>query len=236
MRRLLLLLSWYSLLHLTSASAADLPGIMHYGLDVRFLLKEQRVNVVATLAITNSTKKSFTEIPFLLYRLLTVKAAGNPAGTPFPFEQDIVQLHDEPSLQARRVIVTLPSPLQPNDTVTLSLAYDGFIFGYPEVMAYVQDRIDEDYSLLRPDAFAYPVLAEPTFASALAANDTKFSYDVTATVPKGYQVACGGEKVESKTDSDSSMFVFRSKKPTWRIDVAVARFAVLGDPGDKLAV
>jgi hypothetical protein len=235
-RELFLVTSFYFLFQLTSASAADLPAVMHYRLDVRFVLKEQRVNVVAMLAIKNSTKKSFTEIPFLLYRLLTVKAVANLAGTPFPFEQNIVQLNDEPSLQARQVIVTPLSPLQPNDSVKLVLTYDGFIFGYPEVMAYVKDRIDENYSLLRPDAFAYPVLAEPTFASVLAANDTKFTYDVTATVPKGYHVACGGEMVDSGTDFDSSTFAFRSKKPTWRIDVAVARFAVLGNPDDNLAV
>jgi aminopeptidase N len=134
------------------------------------------------------------------------------------------------------VVVDLGSPLRPNDSVTVVLTHSGFIFGYPEVLAYVKDRIDENYSLLRPDAFAYPVLAEPTFASALAANDTKFTYDVTATVPKGFRVACGGEAVDSRINSDSSTFLFRSKIPTWRIDVAVAKFAVLSNPDDQLVV
>ncbi|HEX9655945.1 MAG TPA: M1 family aminopeptidase, partial [Bacteroidota bacterium] len=136
----------------------------------------------------------------------------------------------------REVVVNLPFPLKPDDSVTVVLTYSGFIFGYPEVMAYVKDRIDENYSLLRPDAFAYPVLAEPTFASALAANDTKFTYEVIATVPNEYNVACGGELVDSRIDSVHSTFTFRSKIPTWRIDVAVAKFTTLIDSNDRIVI
>lgn len=236
MKRSFPLMPLLCLLQLTSAMASDLPGVIRYKLDVSFALKEQRINVVATLSIKNSTKKSFTELPFLLYRLLAVQAVDNSAGTPLPFKQGIVQLRDEPSLQTREVIITLPALLQPDDSVTVVLTYDGFIFGYPEVMAYVKDRIDEQYSLLRPDAFAYPQLAEATYASSLAANDTKFTYEVTATVPKGYRVACGGKLTDSRTDSVHSTFVFRSKIPTWRIDVAVAKFQILSNADDQIVV
>jgi hypothetical protein len=217
-------------------SASDLPSVLHYKLDVQFQLKEQRVSVVATLSIRNTTSKPQTKLPFLLYRLLSVERVTDNGGASLPFKQDVMQLRDEPSLQAREVVVDLQSPLRPNDSATVVMMYGGFVFGYPEVMAYVKDRIDENYSLLRPDAFAYPVLAEPTFASALAANDTRFTYDITATVPKGYRVACGGEAVGSRINSDSSTFVFRSKIPTWRMDVAVAKFAILSNPDDQLVV
>jgi hypothetical protein len=232
--RLFLLVPFLSLLQ--STSAADLPSVTHYRLDVQFQLKDQRVAVVAALSVTNATDKPCTKLPFILYRLLSVDRVSDNAGAPLSFNQDVVQLRDEPSLQAREVVVDLRSPLKPNDSVTVVLTYSGFIFGYPEVMAYVKDRIDEDYSLLRPDAFAYPVLAEPTFASALAANDTKFTYAIAATVPKGYHVACGGEAVGSRTNSDSSTFLFRSKIPTWRMDIAVAKFAVISNPNDQLVV
>jgi hypothetical protein len=234
MKTLFLLLLSVFLIQRTSAS--DLPAVTHYKLNVQFQLKEQQVAAIAVLSIKNTTGKPHTKLPFLLYRLLSVERVSDNAGASLTFSQDVVQLHDEPSLQAREVIVDLASPLKPNDSVTVVLTYGGFIFGYPEVMAYVKDRIDEDYSLLRPDAFAYPILAEPTFTSALAASDTKFTYDITATVPKGYRVACGGEAVDSYTKSDSSTFLFRSKIPTWRMDVAVAKFAVLSNPSDQLVV
>lgn len=236
MKRLFLLSTLLCFFQTMSSMASNLPAVTHYKLDVRFALKEQRVSVVAALSITNTTNKSYTKLPLLLYRLLTVEKVRTRAGAPFAFKQDIVQLTDEPSLQAKEVAVDLQSPLHPNDSVTIVLTYTGFIFGYPEVMAYVRDRIDEDYSLLRPDAFAYPVLAEATYASYLAANDTKFTYEVSATVPKEYHVACGGELVDSRIGPDSSMFLFRSKISTWRIDVAVAKFAVLSSPADQLVV
>lgn len=219
-----------------SATALDLPAVVHYGLNTQFHLKDKRVSIVATLTIRNITDQTHSQLPFLLYRLLTVKRVSDRAGTPLAFNQDIGQLRDTPSLQAREVIVNLRSPLRPNDTVTIVLAYDGFIFGYPEVMAYVRDRIDENYSLLRPDAFAYPILAKPTFASALAANDTRFTYEVTATVPAEYRVACGGELVDSQIGSKNSTFVFRSKSPTWRIDIAAAKFSVMSNPTERLVV
>ncbi len=236
MRRLFLIAVLLSLCETTSATALDLPAVTHYKLKVQFHLKEQRVSILATLSIRNITDQSHTQLPFLLYRLLTVNHVSDRTGTPVPFKQDIGQLRDGPSLQAREVIVNLRSPLRPDDTVTVVLEYDGFIFGYPEVMAYVRDRIDENYSLLRPDAFAYPILAKPTFASSLAANDTKFTYEVTATVPTEYRVACGGELVDSQVGSKNSTFVFRSKIPTWRIDVAVAKFTVLSNATDQLVV
>jgi aminopeptidase N len=134
------------------------------------------------------------------------------------------------------VTVDLHSPLKPNDLVTIVLTYGGFIFGYPEVMAYVKDRIDENYSLLRPDTFAYPMLAEPTFVSVIASYDTKFTYYITERVPKDYRVACGGDMIDSHNISDSSTFVFRSKISTWRINVAVAKFMVLNNSIDNLVV
>jgi aminopeptidase N len=103
-------------------------------------------------------------------------------------------------------------------------------------MAYVRDRIDEEYSLLRPDAFAFPVLAGSSFASTLAANDTKFTYQVSTTVSRGYLVACGGELLDSASRGDSSIFTYRSKLPTWRIDLAVAQFNVLRSAADNITV
>ena len=216
--------------------AAELPAVIHYDLDVRFALKEQRVKIVAAMTIRNDTDEPCRELPFLLYRLFAVEKVCTDAGAPLPFRQDIVQLSDEPTLQARRVLVTLPVALRPRDSLKMTVTYEGFMFGYPEVMAYVRDTIDEDYSLLRPDAFAFPILADATFASQLAANDTKFTYGIAATVPKDYTAVCGGEFISLQTKLDKATYLYRSKIPTWRIDLAVARFSVLGSPADKLTV
>ena len=221
----------------SQAGELDLPKVTHYGLKVRFLLKENRVRVDAALTIRNSTQSSLEEIPLLLYRLLSIQRITNASGSPLQFEQNIVQLSDEPSLQVSAVRVRLSKPLLPNDTLQVIINYEGFIFGYPEVMAYVRERIDEAYSLFRPDALAYPMLARESFSSILAAYDTKFTYEILATVPKGYTAVCGGElSTFSPAGPDSTISVFHSKVPTWRIDLAVAKFTLLGDSPNKLLV
>ena len=219
------------------AGELDLPKVTRYGLNMRFLLKEHRVRVDAALTIRNVSQSSHQEIPLLLYRLLSVQHVTDALGSPLRFDQNVVQLSDEPSLQVRAVVVKPPKPLLPNDTLKMTISYEGFIFGYAEAMAYVRDKIDETFSLLRPDAFAYPMLAHATYSSYSAAYDTKFTYEILATVPKGYTAECGGELINSSSAGpDSTIFVFRSKVPTWRIDLAVAQFSVLRDSPSKLKV
>jgi hypothetical protein len=156
--------------------AVELPAITHYGLNVELSLTEQRVRVLANLTITNNTGAACTRIPFLLYRLLAVQQINDRSGQPLDFTQQIIQLSDVPSLQAREAVLHLPTPLQPGDSISITIMYSGFVFGYPEVMAYVNDKIDENYTLLRPDALSFPVVAESTFTSVFAASDTRFTY------------------------------------------------------------
>ena len=236
-RSLLNILLNVSILFTAQAGELDLPKVTHYGLNAQFLLKEQRVRVDAALTIRNVTQSSCQEIPFLFYRLLSIQRITDRFGSPLRFDQNIVQLSDEPSFQANAVVVKLPKALLPNDTLNIIISYEGFIFGYSEVMAYVRDKIDETYSLLRPDALAYPMLAQASYRSYLSAYDTKFTYEILATVPKGYMAVCGGELVNSTPlGSDSTAFAFHSKVPTWRIDLAVAQFGVLADPANRLLV
>jgi hypothetical protein len=234
---LLNILMGTSILLSAHAGELDLPKVIHYGLNVQFLLKDNRIHVDAAITIRNVTDSARHDIPFLLYRLLSVKLITDQFGNPLQFEQKVVQLSDEPSLQVKAIVVKLRKTLLPEDTLNLKFSYEGFIFGYPEVMGYVRDKIDETYSLLRPDALAYPMLAEPSYSSNIASYDTKFTYEIQATVPKGYTPVCGGELRNFVSNGlDSTLFTFDSKVPTWRIDLAVAKFNVLEDSVHKLSV
>lgn len=73
------------------AGELDLPKVIHYGLKVQFLLKEQFVRVDAALTIRNVTQSSNQEIPFLLYRLLSIQRITDGFGSPLGFEQNVVQ-------------------------------------------------------------------------------------------------------------------------------------------------
>ena len=219
-----------------SLQAGELPSITGYRLDMHFLLQDQRISVHATLSIRNDTRVPRDTLPFLLYRLLVVQQVTDSEGHPVDFTQDVIQLTDQHSMQARKIIVHLPRILNPGDSMNIAIDYSGYVFGYPEVMAYVHDRIDDTYSLLRPDAISYPVVADGSFADLLAAYNNRFTYDLSATVPRGYLVACGGHLVSRRENAASATFEYRSQIATWRIDVAVAKFAVLNDYGKRILV
>ncbi|HEV8131027.1 MAG TPA: M1 family aminopeptidase [Acidobacteriota bacterium] len=223
-----------------SASQTELPSVTHYSLQLRLFPKQERVEAGARMTVTNKTHQAFSEVPFLLYRLLDVQKVTDDKGSPLTFNQTITRFTeaDVNNLQVNLIKIQLRKPLLPGAASDLVLIYTGSIYGYAEVWAYVKDRIGEQYSLFRPDALAYPMLAQASRASLNKAYglDTLFTYDLTVTVPAGHVVACGGAQQNVSTKDDLTTFVFGSKIPTWRIDIAIANFKQLKDEAKQLAV
>jgi SAM-dependent methyltransferase len=213
-----------------------LPAVSRYDLNFKLLLKENKLEAVSQMEIRNGSRDSVSELPFLLYRLFDVLAVTDGEGAALPFNQLVVKFSDERSLQANLALVRLDRPIGPGKTITIRLKYEGSLWGYPEVMAYVRDRIDENYSLLRPDSLAYPMLAGPSFRSLLEAYRSSFTFRVEAEVPAGYVVACGGKPLETATKADGRVFRFESYKPTWRVDVAAAKFRTVEDENRRIRV
>ncbi len=218
------------------AQAAELPKVTHYSLSLHFLPKMEKIAATAEMSIENTTSVEIKEISLLLYRLLEVESVTDQRQSPLPFAQDVVKFSDESNLQVNQVNIHLGEALSPGKTSIVRLTYKGAIFGYPEVMMYVRDRIDEDYSLIRPDAFSYPMLCHPSWESLMEAYRSRFTYDIEATAPKGYTIACGGVLRKQITEGDSQMFYFQNRIPTWRIDIAMAKFAVIEDKQNRLVV
>ncbi len=219
-----------------NAFAANLPKVTRYELRVQITPAEEHLTAAAQITISNPTDTSSREIPFLLYRLLEVNGAEDEQGAPLAFRQAVVPMSDEKNWQVNSLSVRLRKPLAPGGTTKITLRYSGAIFGYREIMGYVQDHIGEDYTLLRPDALAYPMLATPSFPSLTAAYDTLFTYDLEITVPSGSVVACGGLPRGVSPGKATQTFGFLSRMPTWRMDIAVAKFEVLKNGGGNLVV
>ena len=217
-------------------SGATESVVSHYDLKFTLLLKENRLEAEALMKVRNDSQEPVSEIPFLLYRLFDVLEVTDDRGVALPFNQTVVKFSDEKSLQVNLVSVRLSEPLSPGKAVAVRLKYAGALWGYPEVMAYVRDRIDENYSLLRPDSLAYPMLARASFQSWMAAHRSQFTYRVETEVPAGYVVACGGKPVEAKRTANTTTFVFESYRPTWRIDIAAAKVKVIEDETSKIRI
>ena len=223
---------------IASAIPTEVPIISHYSLKLKILPKQGRFEAEVTLKLNNITNHPQTEIPLLLYRLLEVKEVVSEHNRPLKFGQKVVRFPDAGlnNLQVTFVTIQLKTPQRPKTQQLIKVKYDGSIYGYAEVMGYVHDKISEDYSLLRPDALAYPMLSYPTAENWLNVYKSLFTYDLTVTVPKDYIAACGGLPLSQTTNANETTFVFKSSKPTWRMDIGVAKFKLFKDEGTKLQV
>ncbi len=220
----------------TALALSSLPSVTNYSLNLHLFLKEQQLSAETRITVSNSTDSTVTALPFLLYRLLEVTSIQDNFGKPLEFSQNIVSFSDERTLQCNSITIHLAIPLKPKESITLSIKYTGSMLGYTEVMQYVHDRIDEEFTLLRPDAFAYPMLSFPSYESLSNAYQHLYTFHCEVSVPKGYIVAGGGLLKSATAQNDTTIFVYESKIPTWRIDIAIAKFITIEDKPKKLFV
>lgn len=231
--RLSMLASLFMCLAGAPAGATPAPDSLplrpvHYDLDVRLDLNRQRMSATARMRLRNDATWPVRSASFLLYRLLEVRAVRDAAGSPKTFRQRVVAFEDMGKLQVNQIEVPLDQALAPGQEITLELEYDGYLLGYRETgMLYVQDHIDTTYTILREDAYAYPRPGYPSQATNRRAGLPTYDYTARLTVPASYTVANGGELVERSPAGAMVSYVYRSLKPSWRMDFAIARFATL---------
>ncbi len=198
--------------------------VNHYSLDLSFDFQESYLSGVCDVTIENKSDKPINEIPFLLYRLMKVISVQNQQGKEINFVQSIVSFSDFEKLQTNSI--TINEFINPKSTTTFKIKYEGYLFGYQETgMQYITDKISPDFTLIRNDAYSYPILAKPSIAflrKNIASNN--FTYDVSVVVPDSLIVANGGTLVSKITESRNTTYKYKSKKPNWRIDIAIAPY------------
>ena len=215
-------------------SPASPPGldVHRYDLDLGVDFREERVDGTARITIGNSGATSAAEASFLLYRLLSVDAVRDGGGAPVAFSQNVVPFEDDPKRQANQVRILLAPPLPPRATRVLEIRYGGYLAGYVETGSlYIQDRVDEIFTILREDADAYPTLRPPSHAKIRAAGLPSFDYSARITVPESHVVANGGRLVERTVENGRASYVYRNMRPAWRMDFAIAPYRTLDAPG-----
>ncbi len=214
----------------------ELPFVTHYGLRFQLFPKDNTLSADASMTVRNTTAEALSEVPFILYRLFDIEEVADGKGNPLSADLAVVKFSDEKSLQVHSVSVRLGRFLPPGESAVVRLKYAGPLWGYSEVMRYVKDRIDEEYSLLRPDALAYPLLARPSFESLVRTYGSVYTYRVEVAVPDGFIVACGGRPVETVHRDGTTAFSFESFRPSRRLDLASAKFKVVEDKAARIRI
>jgi aminopeptidase N len=202
---------------------------IHYRLDIAVDYDSARLRGTAAITIRNWSDGAVRAIPLVLYRLMTIDRAETVDGTPLEYTQDVVTYDDFGPLQVLAATVHLPHPLAPADTTTILVRWGGYLLGYAETgMRYIQDRIDPSFTIIRPDARAYPTIAYPSWAANRRTPWPSFTYHASITVPDSLTVANGGRLLRRTVSGDDATFVYESIRPSSRMDFAIARYGMIG--------
>jgi hypothetical protein len=206
-----------------------------YDLTVRIDYEQQRLDGTARITVRNFSDTAVSDVPLLLYRLMAIQSV-EVNGTAARWMQRVVVFADFSQLQVTQASVMLPTPLPPGGTVDLELRYDGHLLGYAETgMAYVRDHIDPSFTILRNDALAFPEVGYPSIAVNRRAPFPSFDYLARITVPESLVVVNAGRLVERTVAAGWATYVYRSVKPSWRMDFAIGDYAVIEDGPIRVA-
>ncbi len=236
MPKLLLLLILSTAVHAAEFADRSIAfQTTRYDLDYRLDYDQKIVTGACRIQIKNISSDSARVVPLLLYKLMAVHSIQNLNGQELAYTQRDVMFDDRDWMQVNFIEVTLPKPLAMNASTTLDIRYDGYMQGYVETgMLYTQDSIDPYFTILRPDCYAYPEVGYPNWSVNRKAGLQPFDYVLTVTVPEGYVAANPGWLVGKGAEEGRSVFTFQNMRPAWRIDAAIAKYAVLEKKDKKI--
>ncbi len=191
---------------------------------------EPKIRGTGQLTVRNTSDHAVRHVPLLLYRMMKVTDLRTPDGRPLRFTQRILPFDDWEQLQVNHVDVETSS-LDPGEEETLSIAWEGYLHGYTEAMRYVRDRIDLAYTTLREETKSYPVVGYPSWRTTTLAGLPDFDVELRVTVPESLVVAYGGQLLGVARASGNATYHYRSLKPSWRIDIAIAPYELMERDG-----
>jgi len=196
-------------------------NVKHYDLDYKLDFDNNKLFGVATLHINGQEDT----LNLLLYRLLKVTSVTDSLGNKIDFTQEIVSFEDFDKLQVNHIQIALPH----QNKSLITLQYNGSVLGYAETgMKYVKDHISPDFTIIRMDAFSYPVLGRPSDEDLRAsASNNFFDYNIAITIPDSLNAVTLGKLIGVSKQGNQTRYVFQSIQPSWRMDVAIGKYATL---------
>jgi len=215
----------FSQIKYTDDSKSVNVAIVHYELDLNIDYSAEKIIGKAGLTLQNISDKPIKKISLLLYRLLSVESVGNATVEPLEFEQKVVSFDDVEKMQVNYIQIELDSDLLPEEKRLLNIEYKGHMLGYSEMgYRYVKDHVSPEFTIIRNDARAFPLPGVPSRKINRQAPFPSFTYLARITVPDTLVVANGGELLQRKADNGSITYIYKSLKPSWRMDFAITRY------------
>ncbi len=193
-----------------------------YDLDFKFDFENERLSCIAKVDISGEGDT----LNLLLYRLLKVSSITDNSGSNIDFTQEVVSFEDFEKLQVNHIKIPLRELLRINSTLTIN--YEGSILGYSETgMNYVKDHISPEFTIIRMDAFAYPLQGTPSLQALKSLGLQHFDYKISATVPDSLKAVAIGKLIEIEQKERTAKYNYQSILPSWRIDLAIGKYNTL---------
>jgi hypothetical protein len=203
--------------------------VSQYDLDFQFDFENERLSCIAKLGINGQGDT----LNLLLYRLLKVISITDTSGRNVDFTQNVVSFKDFEKLQVNHIKIPVRELAQTKSTLTIN--YEGTIVGYTETgMNYVKDHISSEFTIIRMDAFAYPVQGTPSVQELRRLGMQMFDYVISATVPDSLKVVALGKLVETEQKTGTVKYKYQSIVPSWRIDLAIGKYCTLSFDNFKI--
>lgn len=215
---------------------SKLPRVSFYSLEFTIDPEKGVFSSKGEITFINETDEKFVKIPFLLYHDLKIKTIKDTKGNELIYKQEIVPVQDEEKYKVNYIVVKLPKALVKDNSYTIYIEYSGSLNGYTEIMQYVKDSININFSILREDCFAYPILAYPDGEHHKIIIYDKFNYKLDIIVPNKYTVGCGGVLQNIKDEENKKKFTYISKFSTWRFDITISEYDLFDDSEMNLKI
>ena len=205
---------------------------INYDLDVHVDYENKKIISTCGMTVINRTDEESKIIPLLLYRLMKVSSIKEENGNPLVYSQRVLSFEDWEIYQANYIEVVPAKPLLKGDSCKLIIEYEGYLLGYTETgMNYVRDKIDAEFTILRPDCKAYPELGYPSEKINRAAGfSPSFNYTIKIHVPDSLVAVNGGALISKKPKDGYSTYTYQNTKLAWRIDIAIGKYKILETP------
>jgi len=213
-----------------------LPDTLSYALKIEVDYDQEKIFSECTLTIQNPGQEPATTVPLILYRLLDVTSVKDLEGRDLVFSQEIVKFSDWEKLQVNHIRVKLAPPMVSREKKTLVIRYEGHLLGYSEVMRYVKDHIDREFTILREDCLTFPEIGLPSWKSNRGKILQSYDYTASITVPDFLVVANGGELTGISESDGKATYSYQSLEPSWRMDFAIADYVILKDEPQKISI
>ncbi len=210
-------------------------ALTRLSLDLRVDYAHRTVGGTATLHVRNATDRPAAVVPLLLNRLMAVSRVTDRAGTDIPFTQDVVVFRDDPVRQVTSIVVRPAAPIARRDSLALVVHYDGILTGYAETGSlYIRDRVSRDFTIIREDAYAFPVSGVPSLEANRRAPHDPFMFDARITVPSDLVVAMGGSRGERMIRDSLTTWTYHSLAQVPFLNITIAPYRVLEADGARI--